>query len=332
VRLKAFLHSPTGAVLRYIVSFGLVALILTQVDWAALSTVHTVSWPLVGASLLCVGLGYAVQAWRWHILLRAQDFPLRAIWTQRVSWLGFFYNSFFPGGIAGDVARFSCLHSEFPDRKADGATSLVLDRILGLGSLFVLAAIGLGLHVSNRPAAEELRTLLLISVIVCSLLIAITVASLRTRWAEVILIRLFGRERGRTLSQPAQVLGRDTRTLVLTSALSFLVWLLDFAALWTLALSIGLNLGMIEISVAAAAAYIVASLPISIGGHGVREGALVAMLTLLSPIDDLAGITALTIGFWVVSVFWNVAGALALFFKPRARPTAAISVAEAQHS
>lgn len=64
-------------------------------------------------------------------------------------------------------------------------------------------------------------------------------------------------------------------------------------------------------TVAAAAAYVAAALPISIGGHGVREGALVAMLAVLglaNAADERAA--SLALAFWAVSVGWSLVGGL----------------------
>lgn len=314
MRLTAFLSSPAGTALRTLCSLGLLAWIAWRVDWAEFRSLQHLSWPLAAPAVLLAGLAYPVQAWRWQILLRAQGLDLPAAWVHRVFWLGSFYNSFLPGGVAGDALRFAALWRERPDAKAAAAAGLAADRLLGLGALFALAALALGLHLALAGSSPDLELLFIASAAAFALLLAGGWSAARTRWWEPLTARLLGRDRAAALHDAALALGRRRGVLAAASALSVLVWLLDFAALWLLARAVGLAAGPLEITVAAAAGYVAASLPISIGGHGVREGALLAVLVLLG----LGGEAALRLAavFWVVSVAWSLAGGLALLVGP----------------
>jgi uncharacterized membrane protein YbhN (UPF0104 family) len=93
--------------------------------------------------------------------------------------------------------------------------------------------------------------------------------------------------------------------------LSVVVWLVDCVSLWLLGRSVGLETGLLGMTVAAAAAYVAAALPISIGGHGVREGALVAMLAALGLATTADGrVATLALAFWAVSAGWSLVGGL----------------------
>lgn len=321
MRLTAFLSSPAGTVLRTLCSLGLLGWIAARIDWAEFRSLHELAWSLALPALLLAGLAYPVQAWRWQILLRAQGMSLPAAWVHRVFWIGSFYNSFLPGGVAGDAWRFAALWRERPDAKAAAAAGLAADRILGLGALFALAALALGLHLALAGTTPDLAALFAASAGAFALLLAAGWSAARTRWWEPLTARLLGRDRAAALHDAALALGRQGGALAMASALSVLVWLLDFVALWLLARAVDLPAGPLEIAVAAAAGYVAAALPISIGGHGVREGALLAVLALLG----LGGEAALRLAaaFWAVSVAWSLAGGLALLAGPslvRPRP------------
>jgi hypothetical protein len=85
-----------------------------------------------------------------------------------------------------------------------------------------------------------------------------------------------------------------------------------------LAASVGLELPFLECSVAAAAAYVATVLPISIGGHGVREGALLATLAALDlvaasgPTRDPALLLATSV--WAVTIACSLIGGVTLLF------------------
>lgn len=311
MRLLAFLHTPVGTVLRYALSLALLGWLASRVEWARLGGLSGLDWSLALPALLLAGAAYPLQAWRWQILLRAQGLVLPGGWVHRVFWIGQFYNSFLPGGVAGDAVRFGHLWRVHPDRKAAAAASLVADRLLGLGALLALAALALGLHLAVAPGGAELQVLLAASLAAFGLLLAAGWSATRTRWWEPLSARLLGAPRAATLHDAAVALGTRHAALAAATVLSVGVWLVDFLSLWLLALSVGLEAKLLGMTVAAAAAYVAAALPVSIGGHGVREGTLVAMLSALglaSAADERVAMLALA--FWTVSVGWSLPGGI----------------------
>ena len=309
VRPTFFLQTPAGTALRYVLSLAVLGWLAWRVDWTRFGGLHGLDWSLTLLAALLAGLAYPLQAWRWQLLLRAQGFALPARWVHGVFWIGQFYNSFLPGGVAGDAVRFGYLWREHPDRKAAAAASLIADRLLGLGALLALATLALGMHLALAGGGAELRALLTASTIAFGLLLAAGWSVTRTRWWEPFSARLLGTGPAAALHDAAVALGRRPATLAMATLLSVAVWLVDFISLWLLARSVGLDAGLLGMTVAAAAAYVAASLPISIGGHGVREGTLVAVMMLLGlGAGQSEHVALLAVAFWAVSVGWSLAG------------------------
>ena len=309
VRFLSFLPTPAGTVLRYTVSLAVLGWLAGRVDWARFGGWHGLDLSLALPAALLAGLAYPLQAWRWQLLLRAQGLMLPIGWVHRVFWIGQFCNSFLPGGVGGDALRFGHLWRIHPDRKTAAAASLIADRALGLGTLFALAAMALGLHIAVAPGGAELQILFVASLATFSLLLAAGWSAIRSLWWEPLSVRLLGSERAASLREAAGALGRHHATLVTATALSIGVWLVDFISLWLLARSAGLAAGLLDLTVAGAAAYVAAALPISIGGHGVREGSLVALLALLGVgIGQSDRVALLAAAFWTVSVGWSLLG------------------------
>lgn len=323
MQVTPFLRSPLGSVLRYAVTLGLLAWLAGRVDWSRFGRLGVIEWPqLLGAALLA-GVAYPLQAWRWQLLLRAQGITLPAGWVHRVFWIGQFWNSFLPGGVAGDALRFGYLWRARPDRRGAAAAGLVADRLLGLGALLALAVLALGLHLSLAEGGSQLHQLFAASLAALGLLLVVGWSAIRTRWWEPLSVRLLGPERATALHDAALALGAQPGVLVKGAGLSVVVWLVDFISLWLLAGSVGLTVGVLAMTVAAAAAYVAAALPISIGGHGVREGALVVVLTLLGLGAGHSGALAhLALVFWAVTVAWSAVGGLVWLLAPP-RDTAA---------
>lgn len=309
VRLLSLLQTPVGTFLRYALSLALLGWLASRVDWTRFGELGGLDWSLALPAALLAGLAYPLQAWRWQVLLRAQGLTLPTRWVHGVFWVGQFYNSFLPGGIAGDAVRFGYLWRVQPDSKAKAAASLIADRLLGLGALFALAALALGLHLAMAPGGRELQVLLIASLAALGVLLAAGWSATQTRWWEPLSARVLGAERATALHDAAVALGARHVALVTATVLSIGVWLVDFVSLWLLARAVGLEAGVLGMTVAATAAYVAAALPVSIGGHGVRESALIAVLGLLGIGAGQPGLVALlAVAFWAVSIGWSVIG------------------------
>ncbi len=309
VRISAFLRGPVGTFLRYACSLGLLGWLAGRVDWARLGGLRGLDWSLAAPAVLLAGLAYPLQAWRWQVLLRTQDIVLPFRWVHGVFWIGQFYNSFLPGGVAGDAVRLAQLWQVAPARRAGAAASLLAERLLGLGALLALATLALGAQVAFAREDERLRSLLVASVTACALLTVAEWSLVRPRWWEPVSTRVLGAKRAAVLHDAAVALGARGLALTGAATLSVGVWLVDFLSLWLLAGAVGVNAGLLTVAVAAAAAYVAASLPVSIGGHGVREVSLVTVLGWLGHGGGGdGGVALLALAFWALSVAWCLVG------------------------
>lgn len=305
------MRGRVGTVLRYACTLALLAWVAGQVDWTRFGDMRGINTSLAWPAALLAGAAYPLQAWRWHVLLRALAIAPPTRWVHGVFWIGQFYSSFLPGGVASDAIRLVHLWRLEPARKPAGAASLLADRVLGLAALLALATVALGLHLTSAEHAGQLGPILFVSAASCVLLLGACWSAVRTRWWEPLSRRLLGADRAAALHDAAIALGAHRGAMTAAAVLSLLVWLIDFAALWLLARAVGLDVGVLDMTVAATAAYVAATLPISIGGHGVREASLVGTLVLLglTSADDGAA-AMLAVAFWSVTVGWSLVGGL----------------------
>jgi uncharacterized membrane protein YbhN (UPF0104 family) len=311
MRIVELLRGPVGTFLRYACSLALLAWVAWRVDWMRFDGLRGIDATLAVPAVLIAGMAYPLQAWRWRVLLRALSIAPPARWVHGVFWIGLFYSSLLPGGVASEAIRLMYLWRLEPSRKPAGAASLLADRVLGLAALLALATVALGLHLASTDVADGIQPILLASAAGCALLLTVCWSTVRTRCWEPLTRRLLGAERATLLHDAALALGSHRGAMLGAALLSLAVWLLDFAALWMLARAVGLSIGILDITVAATAAYVAASLPISIGGHGVREASLVGMLVLLGiTTADNGPVALLAVAFWSVTVGWSLVGGL----------------------
>ncbi len=321
-RLLALLETPAGRAARYACSALLLALFVASVDWKQLTALRGQFDPAAAAlAALVAGVTFPLHAWRWWILLHAQGLTRSLHWAHVATWIGNFYNAFLLGGLGGDAARAFYVCRDEPARQAAGLAATLLDRVLGLVVLLSLAALTLLLKLETVARHAELRLLLA----VCALLSVAGVVALVVffRRPPAWLVRRLGPARATTLTAILARTGAARRPLLAALLASYAIWLLDFVSVWLLARSVGLPLPLIEVCLAMSVAYAATVLPVSVGGHGVREGTLLGMLALLGLLPDTdsqqRGLL-LAVLVWAVSVLWSLVGGALLLCARRLLP------------
>ena len=121
------------------VSVALLAWLIRGLDVHALSRllVALPTWYYVASFAVIIG-GQVLYAWRWWLLLTAAGIDVPVGVAIRSYFIGIFANNFLPSTVGGDATKVYYLGRAHGYRTI--MASVVVDRILGLGSLAVLAA------------------------------------------------------------------------------------------------------------------------------------------------------------------------------------------------
>lgn len=140
-------------VLRVTVSVALLAVLLSRVDRDALWTsLRHASLPWLAIALVVYFVHVLTGAWRWHLLLGAQNVhvPQRDLLSSLL--VSYFFNNFLPSNIGGDVVRIR--DTARPARSKTIATLVILtDRVLGVIGLFLVAAVASTIAFEARGSA-----------------------------------------------------------------------------------------------------------------------------------------------------------------------------------
>jgi glycosyltransferase 2 family protein len=322
--LSRLLQTRAGRLARYGVSIGLVTAFVLLIDWTELGRLRgQFRWGPVFWGVILAGATYPLHAWRWLLLYRAQGLALPWRWAHRVTWIGNFYNSLLLGGLGGDAARVFYVCRDAPEQRLGGLASLVMDRVMGLMVLFVLALVGIGAKLGEVLAHPELRLLGAATALAFAAGLVAGIMLLRTApesWPAP-LQRAIGETRVRSLSGLLANLRGSPRAHAWAFALSALIWVMDFVSVWLLAAGLGLDLPFVETCLAVCVAYVATALPISVGGHGVREGALLFTLGLFGLVSasgaERESALLLAVLVWAETMLWSLFGGLYLLSPAR---------------
>jgi hypothetical protein len=126
-------------VLKVGVSLALLAYLLSTTDLAALTRRVRSGDPLLLAGALALyTLTLAVATWRWRLLLRALGYQATMGHLSASYLVATFFNNFLPSNVGGDVIRVRD-SSRLTGSTTASLAVVAIDRILGLGALYVLA-------------------------------------------------------------------------------------------------------------------------------------------------------------------------------------------------
>jgi len=108
-------------------------------------------WFLLALGVYAVGL--AVISKRFQLILHMQGVRLDFAKSFYVSFLGLFFNLFFPSALGGDVAKGYFVY-EYSGKKLGSLTGVILDRFLGLFTIVLVALASLAAYSQSFDGAK----------------------------------------------------------------------------------------------------------------------------------------------------------------------------------
>jgi len=286
---------------KIVASLLLLAVVLAKVDVPALYGTISGSNPyyLLLTTLASFAV-WLINAYKWQVLLSSPGAHLSYRELLRLTFIGIFYNFLVPGQIGGEVVKGVSL-ARMGVSKMAAAVSVIADRVTGLLALFVLGVVGAALSPAVTGEHPELMPWLV------GLALAFGVASvvLVTGRGQAVLLAM-----GRALRMPVgreqvSVEARGVSSLWLPLALSFAFQAVVVYINLLLCTALGIEVGYVQLMWVVAVVSLLQSLPISVAGIGVREGAYVYLLQL----QGVPAESALALSLTVFAIQVLIAGA-----------------------
>jgi uncharacterized membrane protein YbhN (UPF0104 family) len=310
-----------SGVLRVVVSIALVAWVWRRIDTAEFGRQFTAQSPawLVAAALATVAqIGIIAVRWRQVLIGLGVDVPSRSVLS--VTYIASFFNAWLLGTMGGDVAR-AVLAPVGERGRAAVIHSVLLDRVMtftGLGLVILpFAVLGAGPLAHSLPLMVSLVAafvpLALIPVIGP---VAKLVGGRRIPFARL----AFG------LAESWSRLRRARGRFAMALAIAVISALAFAAAAWCLSRAQHLDVGFVDFLMLMPPVVLLSGLPISVGGWGVRENAMIAALATVGVGASAAMVLSVQLGA-LVALLSLPGGALWLWrHMVTAQPTAAAAV------
>jgi len=261
-------------------------------------------------SVYCVGVTVLLGAWRWHILLRAQEIKIQFRQTFKISVIGQFFNAFLLGATGGDVlkAYYATMHAE--EKKADAISAVIADRILGLLSMLIFAVILIFPNRNLLLINGKLALLTLLTVGMCigclGIFFLIRHGGIPTSWIQKIprLITL------QNLVNSCRNVALDNRIICKTVLVSMVLNLFCVLQFSIIAYDLNLEISFLQLAVIVPMIICISSLPITPSGLGIRENLYVLMLG--TPLLGIPATKALSLSLIAYFGFllWSALGSI----------------------
>ena len=264
--------------LRLLVSAAMLGVLLSRVHLSSLlpdRQASTVPWLLAALAVWTLAVGLSVV--RWQRVLHAIDRPAPLPSLTSHTLAGLFVANFLPSTIGGDVLRVVRLSNDNADGPSSFA-SVVLERLTGFVVLPMITLVTLFLSPSLLRLGAASKLALALSIISLVALVVILAVAASPRLGG----RLAGhanwpRFAGAVHLGINQIRRRpvDAATVM---ASSVVYQLTVVAAAYAASRALGIDVGLVPLLAFVPVVAIAQVLPISVGGLGLREGALVLLL------------------------------------------------------
>jgi uncharacterized membrane protein YbhN (UPF0104 family) len=234
-----------------------------------LASVRLPFW-LLAAGILAGQL--TLMGVRWWYLLRFQGVEVSLAAAVRLMFVGHFFNFFLPGATGGDVVR-AYLVTRRTRKRTVAVATVLLDRFVGLAGMALLAA-AMTLATWGSPQADRaaLAVGVTLGVIAAAAVVLFSRTAARVLHLEELISRLPRGENLRLAMQTLQKLPRSPAASALVAAMTVGVHLLLAAGIACLGRALDLPVPVHLYFLFVPVIYILAAVPISIGGLGLVEG------------------------------------------------------------
>ncbi len=298
-------------ILKLLLTTALLVAVVQYVDlakvWELIRTVNP-AWLL--ASLSCLAIGYVMCGVRWAWIAGGLGIEVSRRRKVKLYFLGMFASLFLPSTIGGDVIR-GVLLAKTGGRKGIGVTagaSVILDRVNGMYALLLL------LTICMLFFDWSLTWWMTWLAVVAAAWGGMLFYPLVDRYLVSRLPEKLAKLKSLPLMEPG-----FQKMWWRSMPVSFLFQLLIVQAHFFLGMAVGLEMSWAAFSIMVGLVALVATLPISLNGFGVREAGYVSFAVYFGASGDAAtamaalwvivlGVTSLP-GAWVL---WRLGGVKAV--------------------
>jgi glycosyltransferase 2 family protein len=316
----AQIRSKISLVVKILIAVGLIYYLVHSGHLDLSKVWDLITVPNVIIALVLAAFTLGLSAWRWIVLLKARDFNIPVGYGCGLYLIGMFFNYALPGSVSGDLVRGYYLVQDYPARKMDGALSVLIDRILGLYSFFILTLVAVIWDFNFVLSHEKIRLIAALSIFLFAgmtvfFLLGFSPRIYRLSHLDFIIRRIGPLQKVMT---GFQRFGQNRRVLALSVFVSIL------AQCATLVFFYGIGVLMHEPALTWQAVlfvvpmgFVVTAIPLAPAGVGVGQVAFLYLFQTYMGSNTQYGAVSIT-AFQLATAVWSMMGII--FYLRRRKP------------
>jgi uncharacterized protein (TIRG00374 family) len=294
-----------SVLIRLVLSIVLLVLLFSRIDtkhfFSDVQNVN-VGYFIIGLTIYWIFL--VLWAYRWQLFLRRAGEAVKLSQLFQTLLIGYFFSMFLPTVVGTDAGRMYELSRE-RENKTGVVSTVLLDRVVGLISTVIMASLALLIG-----GYRYINDFIIPVVIVGSLLLLVLgwVLFFNRRfmhkfdWIFKLSIVYRFQHSIRSLYRALYQLQQQPQLLIVSMSISFILQTVEIMSVVLLTLAIGIKVKVIHLFIFMPIIWILTTIPISIGGLGVREGAFVFFLRQVGVHSEHAIVVSLLYYFYSVIV------------------------------
>ncbi|NOZ10201.1 MAG: flippase-like domain-containing protein [Gammaproteobacteria bacterium] len=272
------------SVIKIVVSGALIALLAYSLEWQpVLDSLAQANKGLVGVALILQVMVFAISSGRWSAILATHDLGYNVKKLIAPTFIGCFFNNLLPSATGGDMLRAYYIYRH-GHGSAIAISPIITERVVGLAVMIGLATLALPFLTLSNPLIEgiahALPWFLFLGVL------GLVTVGMRLSYRP--LHHFFGRwDRWKPvnillhITEACHTYLNRPRLVLKIIGYSAVIQVLEIVGFWLLGLSVGSDLSFYTYLLIVPLVLVASSLPVTVGGLGVREAAAVSLFAVM---------------------------------------------------
>ncbi len=313
------MNKKISAILRIGISFGLLGLLfwLMRNEISEICvTISQSNLSLIAAGAGLFLIGTFLLGLRLKVIFKGENLDIKYSDALKLTFIGYYFNNFMPTAVGGDIIK-GHYAAHRTQKKLQSYASVMMDRLIGLYTFLIVAAVALVFDKgrSDLPIlAPVVFTLVVAGVVLTVAITNIKVASfLKTVFSR---LKLFGiGEKINSLYDIVHDYRNRSGIVFKAMLISIVAQSIYFVMIYLFFMALGHVVPLGNIFLIMPLVTFISMIP-SLGGLGVREGALVAFFTPLTNKETafavsilvLFGLLFISLIGGIIYLWWGING------------------------
>lgn len=286
-----------------LIAVGIILFMLYRVKDDLLVALEHIVWIYCAMAVAVCSLAWLLRGVRYRIILSGIGIRCSILFSTGCIFISQTANLIVPARL-GDLVRVFILRHEFGSTISQGISSLVVERVFDIVMVALLGAVSL-LFVFNVPG-EYIWLIVLPLILGAGFFVFLSISdrfSSDNRYLRILL----------TMLDQIRQVSLSAKSILALSSSSVVIWILDVLVCLFVGMMFGVTIPFAVVTLAIVVGNLVKAIPLTPGGIGTYELALVAIFsaagidpavaTLIAVIDHLLK-NLVTLGGGVISIYF----------------------------